>query len=94
MVPKDQQHEQTNVLVDFRTQIKQLTPAELETQSKIEVPFKLALPEHLPSSFIYCGDMLSRFQIVYNVSCNFIGLKHASGPQPDGTLLFSVSEII
>ena len=57
------------------------------------MPFSIALPENLPSSFFYCGDMLSRFAVIYTVTVNLIGLKQTGSAAPDGTMLYNISEV-
>jgi hypothetical protein len=37
------------------------------------------LPETLPSSFMYCGDHMSQFKVVYNLNVKLVGLINTGG---------------
>jgi hypothetical protein len=47
----------------------------LGSTRSIEVPFRFALPDNLPSSFFYAGvDGMSVFRVEYVIEYKFLGL--------------------
>ena len=44
----------------------------------IKVPFSIPLPDDLPVSFYYAGEMMSVLQIQYNVTAMLLGLVGAA----------------
>jgi hypothetical protein len=48
----------------------------------ITLPFSIALPDTLPSSFIYCGEELSVMTVIYTLTTKFIGLVGQPGGTP------------
>ena len=41
---------------------------------KVEVPFSIPLPDDLPVSFFYAGEMMSVLQVQYNLTAMLLGL--------------------
>ena len=76
-------------------QIRHLSNIEITAaNSTYEIPFSIPLPENLPSSMLYCGDLMSVFQTQYNVVASMIGLKKVAGLSlPEGQLLYEAKAI-
>ena len=55
--------EQANVLIDRKVQVPVQAIQLVSGTRKIEVPFKIALPQELPSTFMYAGGMFSVFRV-------------------------------
>jgi hypothetical protein len=51
------------VLIDSKVQVAVQAIQLVSGTRKIEVPFKIALPQDLPSTFMYAGGMLSVFRV-------------------------------
>ena len=41
---------------------------------KFEMPFRIPLPDNLPSSFVYAGELLSYMRVNYLLNIKFLGL--------------------
>jgi hypothetical protein len=60
----------------------------LGNTKSIEVPFRFALPDNLPSSFFYAGiDGMSVFRVEYILEYKFLGLMSNGSNLPDATLI-------
>lgn len=92
MVPGDKRREQANILIDVTRNLQNLSPMQMQTEGKIEVPFELPLPETLPSSFLYCGDMLSKIQVYYTLTCRLVGTEQVASMPP--TPLYTINKIV
>lgn len=80
-MPGDLRREHTRVLFNQECQLRQFYPQELHQNNGIvEVPFSIPLPDDLPASFIYCGEMMSCISVEYKLTAMMIGLKgHPNG---------------
>jgi len=61
---------------------------------RIEVPFKIALPHDLPSTFMYAGGMMSVFRVQYTLDVKFLGLKGLVGQMPAANQLYQEQKCI
>lgn len=76
LVDGDSRREHDREIIKEERQLKQFTPLELERNSgRVEVPFEILLPDDLPASFYYCGEMMSSLSIEYKLTAMMIGLK-------------------
>lgn len=49
---------------------------------KIQVPFTIPLPDNLPPSLFYAGEMMSVFQVRYELTALLMGLIGSGAPEP------------
>jgi len=70
----------------------------MEMQSKgkkVEHTFSIPLPEHLPSSLFFNGELMSQVSINYELKANLMGLKRNSlQGLPEGELVYGVKQLV
>jgi len=63
--------------------------------TKFEHQFTIPLPENLPSSLYYNGDLMSQIAVVYELKANLVGLKRATQHSlPEGEVVYGVTEVV
>ena len=94
LVPGPNRREQANILIDFKQQLAQLNPMQLQTnKSKVEHPFSIPLPENLPSSLCYFGEFMSQIACVYELKANLVSLR-PSAAGPEGTVVLGNTSVV
>ena len=88
LVDGDMRREQNRTIIEQEKQLQQFMPQQLyQNQGLLQVQFSIPLPDDLPASFIYCGEMMSRFSVEYKLTAMMFGLKGAPGGTPETSLI-------
>jgi hypothetical protein len=96
LVPGPNRREQANILIDVKQQLAQISPMEMQKKgANVEHSFSIPLPENLPSSLFFNGELMSQLAINYELKANLVGLKRASlQGLPEGELVYGVKETV
>ena len=79
LVDGNLRRESYRLIINEERQLRQFNYHQLESQGfKVEVPFSIPLPDDLPPSFYYCGQMMSTMSIQYRLTGMMLGLKGSS----------------
>ena len=63
-VDRDCRREENRTLIIEEKQLRQFSLSDTQTDGfTVHVPFSIPLPENLPSSFLYCGEMMSYISV-------------------------------
>lgn len=76
LVDGNVRRENSRLLINEEQQLRQFNYAQLESSRfKVEVPFSLPLPDDLPPSLYYCGQMMSCLSIQYKLTAMMLGVR-------------------
>ena len=73
----DSRREHVRCLINKELSLKRFQAEALAKKidgGKVEVPFSIPLPDNLPVSLFYAGEMMSVLQIQYNLTAMLLGL--------------------
>ena len=95
LVDGDARREHMRTLIHEENQLRQFARMELERDKAFyEVPFVIPLPDDLPPSLLYCGEMMSYLSVQYQLSAMLIGLRRQTGTAPSGQLIIQQTQIL